>query len=82
MNIITFNQLNNKTDDGRYTQKDLIDKIKKIVKSKGCDSKTTNSVINSFVTNGIIEIYNELGYQKWLEMMHQVIDHEISERSK
>lgn len=82
MNIIAFNQLNERTDDDRYSQKDLINKINKVVKSKGCDDKVTASVVNSFVTNGIIETYNELGYQKWMDMIHQVIDHEITERSR
>ena len=80
MTVITFNQLGIRTNDRRYSQQDLIRKIKKIVISKGCDSKVAESTINSFVMNGIVETYNELGYQKWIEMIHQMIDHEISER--
>lgn len=79
MSMITFNQLDVRTKDSRYTQKDLIRIINKISKSRGHDSKVTESVVNSFVTNGIIETYNELGYQKWIEMIHQIVDHEISE---
>lgn len=78
--MITFNQLNKCTADNRYTQKDLIGKIRKIVASKGYDSKVTDSVVNSFVTNGLVEIYDELGYQKWMEMINQVVSHEIAER--
>jgi hypothetical protein len=80
MSIIAFNQLGIKTKDGRYTQGDLIRKIKKIVASRGCCSEASNSVINSFVMNGIVETYNELGYQRWVEMIHQVTLHEIAER--
>ncbi len=80
--VMTFNQTDIFTKDGRYSQKDLIDKIKKIVASKGGDAQTVESVINSFVMNGIVEIYNELGYQGWVELIHQTVDHEIKERSK
>ena len=80
MNIISFNQLGEKTKDGRYTQKDLIDKIKKIAVSQGYNNETAQSAINSFVMNGIIETYNELGYQKWIELIHQIVAHEGAER--
>lgn len=79
-NILTLNQLHEKTDDGRYTQQDLINRIKKVVASKGYDNGTTQSVINSFVQNGILETYNELGFQKWMELIHQIVDHEGKER--
>lgn len=80
MNIIPFNQLDIRTNDDRYTQKDLINKIKKIAVSKGYDSDTAESAISSFVMNGIIETYNELGYQRWIEMIHQIVSHEGAER--
>lgn len=80
MSIIAFNQLGEMTDDMRYSQKDLIAKIRKIAISQGYDNSIAESVINSFVTNGIIETYNELGYQKWIEMIHQIVAHEGAER--
>ena len=79
--VVTFNQTDIYTKDNKYSQKDLIGKIKKIVASKKGDAQIVESVINSFVMNGIVEIYNELGYQKWVELIHQIIDHEIRERS-
>ena len=78
--ILTYNQLGRRTYDGKYSLKDLIDKIRKIVVSKGYNNEVTNSVVNSFVSNGILEIYNELGYQRWIELINHTIDHEISER--
>lgn len=78
--ILTFNQLYAKTYDGKYTLKDLIDKIRGIVASRGYDNEVANSVVRSFVSNGILEIYNELGYQRWMELIENTIDHEISER--
>jgi hypothetical protein len=80
MNVIPFNQLGVRTRDGRYTQKDLIAKIRKIAVSQGYDNGTAQSTINSFVMNGIVETYNELGYQRWIEMIYQVINHEGAER--
>lgn len=80
MSIISFNQLDATTSDGRYTQKDLIKRIRRIASTHGCDG-VADSVINSFVMNGIIEIYNELGYQKWVDLIHQMVNHEVAERS-
>lgn len=78
--ITTFNHMSEPTRDGRFTQKDLIGKINKIVKSYGYDSSTTRSIVNSFVTNGILETYNELGFQKWTEFIHGCVKAEIIER--
>lgn len=77
--MITFNQLDMRTSDGRYSQRDLIHKINKIATSKGHDNKVAQSVINSFVMNGIVETYNDLGYQRWIEMIHQIVAHEGKE---
>ena len=78
MNSITaFNQLNAITRDGRYTQRDLISKIKNIA-----GNEIGQSVINSFVNDGIIETYNELGYQEWIKMINEIVAHEKYERSR
>ena len=75
-----MHKLDLKTRDARYTQRDLIRKIKQIAVSQGYDSATARSVINSFVANGIVETYNELGYQRWIELIHQIVAHEGKER--
>lgn len=80
MEMVTFNQLNMKTKDGRYTQRQLINKINKIAQYKGCDSEAAQSAIRSFVTNGIVETYNELGYQEWIKMIDTIVSHEAAER--
>lgn len=80
MGISTFNQLNLRTADGRFTQRNLIAKIKEIAKLKGYNNEVAESAIKSFVMNGIIETYDELGYQKWIEMIRQIVDHEAIER--
>ena len=82
MSIITFNQLNKMTKDGRYTQRDLIAKVIKCATGQGYDSGVAQSAVNSFVNNGITETYDELGYQEWMKMINQVVAHEGRERSK
>lgn len=80
-NIVTFNQPTARTHDNRFTHKDLVDKVRKIASSYG-DDGITKSVVDSFVTNGLVETYNELGYQKWVEMIHGVVQQEYAERNK
>lgn len=80
MNILAFNQLGARTVDNKYTQKDLIRKIRRMATSRGYNNEVANSVINSFVMNGIVEVYNELGYQKWTKLIYEMIDHEYAER--
>lgn len=80
-NIVTFNQPTARTRDNRFTHKDLVDKVRKIASSYG-DDGVTKSVVDSFVTNGLVETYNELGYQKWVEMIHGVVQQEYVERNK
>ena len=78
--IITFNHLGARTFDGRFTQRGLIGKIDKIVKSYGYDDGTTKSLVDSFVNDGLLETYNELGFQKWVEFIHGCIKTEAEQR--
>lgn len=82
MNILPLNQLDMRTKDNRYSQRDLIAKIKQIAHAQGHDNRVAQSAVNSFVNNGIVETYNELGYQEWMKLIYQVVTHEGAERSR
>lgn len=82
--ILQFRDGLMRTDDGLYTQKDLIDIIRsnvgRSISNKYKASEIHRFILQSFTINGIIETYNSLGRQGWLEMIQQMIDHEVYER--
>lgn len=83
--MISFNDMNMISKDGRITQRRLINKIhllSKIICGKSQDAyAVAQSVIQSFCINGIMDTYNDLGYDNWKEMIIMMIEHEIYERS-
>lgn len=81
-NIITFNNPLATTDDRRYTHRDLENKIMKMCKTRygsRYGQAIGKSVINSFVSNGIIEIYNDIGYDEWIKLVTDMMKSEMEE---
>lgn len=72
--------------DGKRTQAQLYKKLCQIThginRSDDPDEDIVKFIIESFVENGFIETYNQLGFCGWKEMMTQFVESEIYERTR
>ena len=86
MLLIEFRDTRRISQDGKYTQGDLMKIIKKMVARRNisCDSneEISNYIFSCFSINGIISTYNQLGIIEWIIMIRQMVEMEIYERRR
>lgn len=70
------------TDDGVYTNHQLIHIIRDLVNKITDNEQIHRSIIESFTPTGIVEIYNELGIDGFKDLISDMANHENNERSK
>lgn len=82
--LLEVRNLDERTKDGKRTQRDLIRKIKQIVRgvnyTQSPDEEIHEFLVQSFSLHGIMDTYNELGYCAWKSMITQMAEHEVYER--
>lgn len=85
INFLEFRDNRRRTRDDKYTQGELIDNINSIIdglNTTSCDNRQlTDYIVKCFSINGLLETYNQLGYDGWRYMIIQMVEHEIYERS-
>lgn len=86
INLLEYRDHNKVSEDGIWTQGMLIDRIKVIVHRVNTTCDTDNDIAKfieqSFSINGIIDTYNQLGYEGWYHMILQMAEHEVWERNR
>ena len=86
MLLIEFRDTRRISQDGKYTQGDLMKIIKKIVARRNIsydsNEEISNYIFNCFSINGIISTYNQLGIIEWIIMIRQMVEMEIYERRR
>lgn len=84
MLLLTFRDTKLKTQDGRFTQGDLMRIVKSIVRrwnSTSCDNlEVSNYIMNNFTINGMVDTYNEAGLDGFKSIIRQMVDMENFER--
>jgi hypothetical protein len=83
--LLEARDLDERTRDGKRTQRELIRKIKQIVRGVNHtdtpDEDIHEFIVKLFSLHGIMDTYNELGYCGWKHMVTQMVEHEVWERS-
>lgn len=86
MLLIEFRDTRRVSQDGKYTQGDLMKIIKKMVARRNIsydsNEEISNYIFNCFSINGIISTYNQLGIIEWIIMIRQMVEMEIYERRR
>lgn len=86
MLLIEFRDTRRISQDGKYTQGDLMKIIKKMVARRNIsydsNEEISNYIFNCFSINGIISTYNQLGIIEWIIMIRQMVEMEIYERRR
>lgn len=84
--IINISNYQKRTYDGKMTYNDLQKKVKALVSKYNTTSDTDKDIaefiIKSFATNGMIMMYNEVGFYEWHKIMTDMVKQEINERNK
>ena len=84
--LLATRDLDQVTRDGKRTQRQLIRKIHQITRGVNHTEVPHNEIaqfiVGNFTIDGIIDTYNDLGYCGWKEMVTQMVEHEVWERSQ
>lgn len=82
--IRMFRDLRDITSDGEYTQRELISLINSRVSklnNVGIDhDELVGYIERSFTSCGIVDTYNDIGYDEFIKLIDVIITNEIEER--
>lgn len=86
VNLLEYRNSKLRTNDGKWTQGSLQDRIKQITHkvntTNDSDEDIAEFIGKCFTINGIVDAYNQLGLDGWDCMITQMIEHEIWERNR